>query len=155
MAFRTGFGLRMCLPPYPAMSPRMWFLFVGAALCLRLPSDPASRRQPLPFGERFLPVRLAENFHLQVSAPCRAHKRKNPPCGGFLVARDDPAAAEACAVGVISPARAYIRGLHVTNEDGGQSTGNRAVLFELQKGQKSVESPFGEDPRGEVRWEIG
>ena len=30
--------------------PCMWFLFIGAMFCLRLPSDSASRRTPLAFG---------------------------------------------------------------------------------------------------------
>ena len=50
MAFRAGFGLRKYLPSYPAWPPLMRFLFVGPALCLRLPLDPTSRWAPLPAG---------------------------------------------------------------------------------------------------------
>ena len=36
------------LPPYPAMTPRIRFLFVRPAFCLGLPSDSPSRETPLP-----------------------------------------------------------------------------------------------------------
>ncbi len=49
-AFRTGIGLQRHMTPYPARPPRIRFLFVKPVLCLRLPSDPTSRWQPLPFG---------------------------------------------------------------------------------------------------------
>jgi hypothetical protein len=49
-AFRTGTGLWRHWTPHPARTPRMRFLFVGPVLCLRLPSDPTSRWQPLPFN---------------------------------------------------------------------------------------------------------
>ena len=42
-AFRSGMGLQRYLPPYPACRPLMRFLFVGPALCLRLPSHNTSR----------------------------------------------------------------------------------------------------------------
>ena len=48
-AFRTGTGLQVFWPPHPAPLPRMQFLFVRPAL---LPSDPASRRGPLPSANR-------------------------------------------------------------------------------------------------------
>src|SRR5690606_38962516 len=41
--FRTSIGLRRYSPSHPAQPPRMRFLFVGPALCLRLPSDLTSR----------------------------------------------------------------------------------------------------------------
>ncbi|RLA29166.1 MAG: hypothetical protein DRR11_15665, partial [Gammaproteobacteria bacterium] len=31
------------------------------------------------------PVGLIEDFHLQVSAPCRAHHKKNGPMARFLI----------------------------------------------------------------------
>jgi len=52
-AFRTGIGLWRYSPPHPACTPRMRFLFVEPALCLRLPSDSTSRWTPLPSGLRF------------------------------------------------------------------------------------------------------
>ena len=51
-AFRAGTGLRVLWPPHPARLPPMRFLFVGPAVCLRLPSDPALRRTPLPSTHR-------------------------------------------------------------------------------------------------------
>ena len=45
----------------------MRFLFVGPRLCLRLPSDSASRRTPLPSGYRFPPSGSEEDLHLQVT----------------------------------------------------------------------------------------
>ena len=47
--------------------PHMRFLFVGPGLCLRLPSDSASRRTPLPSGYRFPPPGSEKDFHLQVT----------------------------------------------------------------------------------------
>ena len=49
---RTGIELRGFWPPHPTRLPRMQFLFVGPAFCFRLPSDPASRRAPLPSANR-------------------------------------------------------------------------------------------------------
>jgi hypothetical protein len=51
--FRASTGLGRYLPARPALPPRMRFLFVGPAFCLRLPSDSASRRTPLPSGWQF------------------------------------------------------------------------------------------------------
>ncbi len=45
----------------------MRFLSVGPGLCLRLPSDSASRRTPLPSGYRFPPSGSEEDLHLQVT----------------------------------------------------------------------------------------
>ena len=47
--------------------PHMRFLFVGPGFCLRLPSDSASRRTPLPSGYRFPPSGSEEDLHLQVT----------------------------------------------------------------------------------------
>ena len=58
-AFRAGTGLRVFWPSHPTRLPPMRFLFVGPAVCLRLPSDPASRRAPLPSTHR---------------SPCRASR---------------------------------------------------------------------------------
>ena len=51
---RVAFGLYRILPVHPTVpGPSIRFLFVGAATRLRLPSDPASRRTPLPLAIRF------------------------------------------------------------------------------------------------------
>src|SRR5258708_21871414 len=47
-----GYGLRDTLPARPALAPRIRFLFIGSHLCSTLPSDPASRRQPLRLSGR-------------------------------------------------------------------------------------------------------
>jgi len=48
--FRAGIGLWRYWPSHPVVSPRMWFLLVRPAFCLRLPSDSTSRWTPLPSG---------------------------------------------------------------------------------------------------------
>ena len=54
------------------------FLFVGPALCLQLlhlvlATDTLAVRLTLPLAGR------VEDFHLQVSAPCRTHQNQRPP----------------------------------------------------------------------------
>ena len=51
-----GFALSRRLTPVP--QPYMQFVFLGSELCRRLPSDPDSRRAPLP---------LASGYRHQVS----------------------------------------------------------------------------------------
>ena len=46
--FRAGIGIGRELPSHPVLTPRMRFLFVGPAFCLRLPPDSTSRWTPLP-----------------------------------------------------------------------------------------------------------
>src|ERR1700730_7771093 len=60
-----GYGLRDTLPARPALAPRIQFLFIGSHLCSTLPSDPASRRQPLRFTNPSPPSGWVEDFHLQ------------------------------------------------------------------------------------------
>jgi hypothetical protein len=57
----------------------MRFVYLGPGVCVPLPSDPASRRQPLRFGSWFPSSGSIEDFHLQVSAPCRAHQKMAGP----------------------------------------------------------------------------
>src|SRR6516162_8980459 len=47
-----GYGLRDQLPARPTLAPRIRFLFIGSHFCSTLPSDPASRRQPLRLSGR-------------------------------------------------------------------------------------------------------
>ena len=56
----------------------MRFVFLRPGLCLHLPPDPTSRRQPLVFGSWFPSSGSIEDLHLQVHAPCRAHQKKRP-----------------------------------------------------------------------------
>src|SRR6266705_4940793 len=60
-----GYGLRDTLPACPALAPRIRFLFIGSHLCSTLPSDPASRRQPLRFTNPSPPSGWVEDFHLR------------------------------------------------------------------------------------------
>src|SRR5205807_10327819 len=60
-----GYGLRDTLPARPALTPRIRFLFIGSHLCFTLPSDPASRRQPLRFANPSPPSGWVEDFHLR------------------------------------------------------------------------------------------
>src|SRR6266705_5838051 len=60
-----GYGLRDPLPARPALAPRIRFLFIGSHLCFALPSDPASRRQPLRFTNPSPPSGWVEDFHLR------------------------------------------------------------------------------------------
>src|ERR1700686_668400 len=60
-----GYGLRDTLPARPALAPRIRFLFIGSHLCSTLPSDPASRRQPLRFTNPSPPSGWVEDFHLR------------------------------------------------------------------------------------------
>jgi len=87
---RAGIGLQRYLPPHPDMSASY---AVPVRQASALPA--ASFRSQLAMGT--LAVRLTvppagsvEDFHLQVVAPCRAHKRKDraisgpAPCLGCL-----------------------------------------------------------------------
>ena len=47
---RVVWDFDLCCSLVRSAPPFMQFLFVGSELCLRLPSDSASRRTPLPFG---------------------------------------------------------------------------------------------------------
>src|SRR5437660_8257559 len=60
-----GYGLRDTLPARPALAPRIRFLFIGSHLCSTLPSDPASRQQPLRFTNPSPPSGWVEDFHLR------------------------------------------------------------------------------------------
>src|ERR1700686_97726 len=60
-----GCGLRDTLPARPALAPPIRFLFLGSHLCSTLPSDPASRRQPLRFTNPSPPSGWVEDFHLR------------------------------------------------------------------------------------------
>ncbi|MNO23683.1 hypothetical protein D3C76_134890 [compost metagenome] len=61
MALRASIGLCRLWTAYPAMLPRIRFLFVRPALCLGLPSDSQSPAKPLPLAS---------------TSPCRV-------CGGL------------------------------------------------------------------------
>src|SRR6516165_809517 len=62
-----GYGLRGTLPDRPALAPRIRFLSIDSRICLVLPSDLASRRQPLHIASPSPPSGWAEDFHLQTA----------------------------------------------------------------------------------------
>src|ERR1700674_2972092 len=76
-----GCGLRDTLPARPALAPPIRFLFIGSHLCSTLPSDPASRRQPLRFTNPSPPSGWVEDFHLRAIEHAR-HTTNPLPCRG-------------------------------------------------------------------------
>src|ERR1039457_4108934 len=81
-SFRAGTGLRRYWPSYPDASPHPLPVRQASAL------PTASSRSPVTRGT--LAVRLTlplagcvEDFHLQMSAPCRAHQTKTPAGPGL------------------------------------------------------------------------
>src|SRR5262249_15347506 len=87
-----GYGLRDQLPARPTLAPRIRFLFIGSHLCSTLPSDPASRRQPLRFTNPSPPSGWVEDFHLRAIEHAR-HTTKPLPrekeAGMLAVSRKD------------------------------------------------------------------
>src|ERR1700688_912142 len=77
-----GYGLRGTLPARPVLAPCIRFLSIDSRVCLMLPSDPASRRQPLHFASPSPPSGWAEDFHLQAAE--HAQHTTNPLRGGEL-----------------------------------------------------------------------
>jgi len=67
-------------PPWPACPgrarpgsrPPIGFVFLRSRFCLRLPSDPASRRRPCPWL-RLVPSTPGKDFHLPSQRPCWAY----------------------------------------------------------------------------------
>src|SRR6202795_4182469 len=66
-----GYGLRGTLPARPTLAPDIRFLSINSHLCSALPSDPASRRQPLRIGDPSPPSGWVEDFHLQATEHAR------------------------------------------------------------------------------------
>jgi hypothetical protein len=62
-----GYGLRGTLPARPVLAPCIRFLSIDSRICLVLPSDLASRRQPLHIASPSPPPGWAEDFHLQTA----------------------------------------------------------------------------------------
>src|ERR1039458_5321905 len=58
--------------------PHIRFLSIGSRLCSTLPSDPASRRQPLRFAITSPPSGCEEDFHLQAVIHARRTSRGSP-----------------------------------------------------------------------------
>src|SRR6516162_1232045 len=85
-----GYGLRGTLPDRPALAPRIRFLSIDSRICLVLPSDLASRRQPLHIASPSPPSGWAEDFHLQTAE--HAQYTTNPLRGSALRAGPEPVA---------------------------------------------------------------
>src|SRR3984893_14970535 len=83
-----GCGLRDTLPARPALTPPVRFLFIGSHLCSTLPSDPASRRQPLRFTNPSPPSGWVEDFHLRAIEHAR-HTTIALASGGKLHLKDN------------------------------------------------------------------
>jgi hypothetical protein len=66
-----GYGLRDKSLARPALAPNIRFLSIDPHVCYTLPSDPASRRQPLRFTSPSPPSVWAEDFHLQAAEHAR------------------------------------------------------------------------------------
>src|SRR5450759_3319086 len=70
-AFLDGYGLRDTLPARPTLTPDIRFLSINSHICSALPSDPASRRQPLRIANPSPPSGWVEDFHLQATEHAR------------------------------------------------------------------------------------
>src|ERR1700722_4502158 len=81
-----GYGLRGTLPARPVLAPCIRFLSIDSRICLVLPSDLASRRQPLHIASPSPPSGWAEDFHLQTAEHAQ-HTTKPLPRRVFEVAR--------------------------------------------------------------------
>jgi hypothetical protein len=64
--------------------PHIRFLSIGSRLCSTLPSDPASRRQPLRFAITSPPSGCEEDFHLQAVIHARRTNKQRPLSNGGL-----------------------------------------------------------------------
>jgi len=77
-------GLRCYTPTRPASQPLMRFVSLRSQVCLRLPSDPASRRRPclqLTVGA----INLRKGLSPSSQRPCRAHVNYPAASYGALV----------------------------------------------------------------------
>src|ERR1019366_839678 len=66
-----GYGLRGKWPARPTLAPCIRFLSINSHVCSALPSDPASRRQPLRIANPSPPSGSVEDFHLQATEHAR------------------------------------------------------------------------------------
>lgn len=73
-------GLRFGLQAHPLPAGLMQFVSLGSVLCLRLPSDSASRRTPLPLANGYCALRRS-GLSPYRQRPCRAHKQSPESLG--------------------------------------------------------------------------
>src|SRR6266851_5144779 len=77
IAFRASIGLRPSLPPHPTTPPLSASCSSGQRFALSFLRIRSRPRHPCPELTLLL-AECVEDFHLQVRAPCRAHKEKSP-----------------------------------------------------------------------------
>ena len=82
MAFCASIGLRRFRTAYPAMPPRIRFLFVRPAICLGLPSDSQSPAKPLPLASTS-PCRVCGGLSPLSERALPGAPKKNPQGAGF------------------------------------------------------------------------
>src|SRR5215475_11223657 len=75
-----GSGLRGRRPAHPTLTPCIRFLSIDSRVCSMLPSDAASRRQPLHFARPSPPSGWSEDFHFQAAE--HAQHTSSPLRGG-------------------------------------------------------------------------
>src|SRR6516164_6359698 len=66
-----GYGLRGKWSARPTLAPCTRFLSINSHVCSTLPSDLASRRQPLRFANPSPPSGWVEDFHLRATEHAR------------------------------------------------------------------------------------
>ena len=82
MAFCASIGLRRSRTAYPAMPPRIRFLFVRPAICLGPPSDSQSPAKPLPLASTS-PCRVCRGLSPLSGCALPGAPKKNPANAGL------------------------------------------------------------------------
>ena len=87
-----GYGLRGKWPARPTLAPYIRFLSIDSHVCSTLPSDLASRRQPLRFANPSPPSGWVEDFHLQAAEHAQhttwARAALRPAAGDLVLLAD-------------------------------------------------------------------
>lgn len=84
MAFCASIGFRRFRTAYPAMPPRIRFLFVRPAICLGLPSDSQSPAKPLPLASTS-PCRVCGGLPPLSERALPGAPKESPLDAGFLM----------------------------------------------------------------------
>lgn len=88
MAFCASIGFRRFRTAYPAMPPRIRFLFVRPAICLGLPSDSQSPAKPLPLASTS-PCRVCGGLPPLSERALPGAPKKTPVSGGCVALEDE------------------------------------------------------------------
>lgn len=86
MAFCASIGFRRFRTAYPAMPPRIRFLFVRPAICLGLPSDSQSPAKPLPLASTS-PCRVCGGLPPLSERALPGAPKKSPRWAGSTISR--------------------------------------------------------------------